>query len=80
MSYDRRLSVKDECVIERLERYADNLPASEPLTITRSEVPQVALWVKQVCGRDRAFPTIDAVLSAVGSGKLLFRDHEVRVL
>ncbi len=80
-TYDRKLSVKDERVVERLERYATALPTNEPLAITRSEAPEVALRVKSLGDRaNRIFPSIDKVLTDVESGNLLFRDHEVKVL
>jgi hypothetical protein len=77
MSYDRRLTVKDEPVVERLLRYAKGLPITEPLAVTKNEVPEIALFVTENSPHHR---DIEMVLGEIEHGSLNFFGHPVKVL
>lgn len=76
---------RTERVIERLNRYADALPADEPLAIGREvERWEVVVWmagdIRQDATMEQETQRMRAMMDLLEDGKFRFRGHPVVVV
>ena len=68
-------------LLDRLNRWAENLPSTESIPISDAEALELAVFIGKTMYSDHSDPSMDAsTFTSILAGKFAFAGHKVVVL